>query len=64
MVALGEVVGTESRGLSADTIAALPSVSYKAENAQDGSAEQYAFPFRLFAVVIYVRCDISLVTIK
>ncbi|CAL9754991.1 unnamed protein product [Musa acuminata subsp. burmannicoides] len=40
LIALGEVVGTESRGLSADTIAALPSVIYKAENAQDGSAEQ------------------------
>ncbi|KAJ8460259.1 hypothetical protein OPV22_033185 [Ensete ventricosum] len=40
LVALGEVVGTESRGLSANTIAALPSVSYKAENVQDDNAEQ------------------------
>ncbi|KAK7300067.1 hypothetical protein RJT34_10899 [Clitoria ternatea] len=29
LVALGEVVGTESTGLSADTIACLPSVKYK-----------------------------------
>ncbi|KAJ0968706.1 hypothetical protein J5N97_021583 [Dioscorea zingiberensis] len=36
LVALGEVVGTESRGLSADTIASLPSVGYKAESARDG----------------------------
>ncbi|CAL9129384.1 Zinc finger, C3HC4 type (RING finger) [Musa troglodytarum] len=40
LVALGEVVGTESRGLSSDTISALPSVSYKAENVQDDNAEQ------------------------
>ena len=30
LLALGEVVGTESRGLSADSIASLPSVKYKA----------------------------------
>ncbi|XP_074562515.1 E3 ubiquitin ligase BIG BROTHER-related-like [Curcuma longa] len=42
LVALGEVVGTESRGLSSDTIAALPSRSYKAENMQDDNAEQCA----------------------
>ncbi|MQM08122.1 hypothetical protein Taro_040973 [Colocasia esculenta] len=29
LIALGEAVGTESRGLAADTIASLPSVSYK-----------------------------------
>ncbi|XP_065022810.1 E3 ubiquitin ligase BIG BROTHER-related-like [Musa acuminata AAA Group] len=40
LVALGELVGTESRGLSADTISALPSVSYKAESVQDDNAEQ------------------------
>ncbi|KAF5178408.1 E3 ubiquitin ligase big brother-related [Thalictrum thalictroides] len=40
LLALGEVVGTESRGLSADTIASLPSVNYKAQSNQDGSAEQ------------------------
>ncbi|XP_039138624.1 E3 ubiquitin ligase BIG BROTHER-related-like isoform X2 [Dioscorea cayenensis subsp. rotundata] len=39
LVALGEVVGTESRGLSADTIASLPSVGYKAESAQDGDTD-------------------------
>ncbi|KAI3989031.1 hypothetical protein MKX01_033067 [Papaver californicum] len=39
LIALGEVVGTESRGLSIDTIAALPSVSYKAQE-QDGGTEQ------------------------
>ncbi|CAL9151699.1 unnamed protein product, partial [Musa hybrid cultivar] len=38
--ALGEVVGTESRGLSADAISALPSVSYKANNVQDSNSEQ------------------------
>ncbi|GFZ00342.1 RING/U-box superfamily protein [Actinidia rufa] len=37
LLALGEVVGTESRGLSADTIASLPSVNYKSQNTQDGS---------------------------
>ncbi|XP_042386532.1 E3 ubiquitin ligase BIG BROTHER-related-like [Zingiber officinale] len=42
LVALGEVVGTENRGLSSDTIAALPSRSYKAENMQDDNAEQCA----------------------
>ncbi|WOL17235.1 E3 ubiquitin-protein ligase [Canna indica] len=40
LVALGEIVGTESRGLSSDTIAALPSVNYKAENVQDDNVEQ------------------------
>ncbi|XP_042442479.1 E3 ubiquitin ligase BIG BROTHER-related-like [Zingiber officinale] len=40
LVALGEVVGTENRGLSFETIAALPSVNYKAENVQDNNAEQ------------------------
>ncbi|OVA01739.1 zinc finger protein [Macleaya cordata] len=40
LLALGEVVGTESRGLSSDTIAALPSISYKAQDDQDGSTDQ------------------------
>ncbi|KAG2636448.1 hypothetical protein PVAP13_2NG451200 [Panicum virgatum] len=40
LIALGEVVGTESRGLSADTLASLPSVKYKTQNVQDGNAEQ------------------------
>ncbi|XP_061989260.1 E3 ubiquitin ligase BIG BROTHER-related-like [Rosa rugosa] len=39
LLALGEVVGTESRGLSADTIASLPSVSYKMGSDQNGSNE-------------------------
>lgn len=39
LLALGEVVGTESRGLSADTIASLPSVSYKMGSGQNGSNE-------------------------
>jgi len=38
---LGEVVGTESRGLSADTLASLPSVTYKTQDVQDGNTEQY-----------------------
>ncbi|MQL76383.1 hypothetical protein Taro_008776 [Colocasia esculenta] len=37
LVALGEAVGTASRGLTADTIASLPSVSYKAQNGIEGS---------------------------
>ncbi|KAJ3692781.1 hypothetical protein LUZ60_011876 [Juncus effusus] len=40
LVALGEVVGTETRGASADTIASLPSVKYKAQNSQEENAEQ------------------------
>ncbi|KAI9084966.1 hypothetical protein K1719_032958 [Acacia pycnantha] len=37
LLALGEVVGTESRGLSTDTIASLPSVNYKMGSDQHGS---------------------------
>ncbi|CBI29028.3 hypothetical protein VitviT2T_016034 [Vitis vinifera] len=37
LLALGEVIGTESRGLSSDTIASLPSVTYKAQSNQEGS---------------------------
>ncbi|OIW12753.1 hypothetical protein TanjilG_24686 [Lupinus angustifolius] len=37
LLALGEVVGTESRGLSTDTIAGLPSVNYKTGGDQHGS---------------------------
>ncbi|XP_011022026.1 PREDICTED: E3 ubiquitin ligase BIG BROTHER-related-like isoform X2 [Populus euphratica] len=37
LLALGEVVGTESRGLSADTIASLPSINYKTGSNQNGS---------------------------
>ncbi|KAG9442882.1 hypothetical protein H6P81_018736 [Aristolochia fimbriata] len=38
LLALGDVIGTESRGLSAGTIASLPSVTYKAN--QDGNTDQ------------------------
>ncbi|CAI9755267.1 unnamed protein product [Fraxinus pennsylvanica] len=37
LLALGEVVGTESRGLPAETIASLPSVNYKSQSIQDGN---------------------------
>nr|CAB3481666.1 unnamed protein product [Digitaria exilis]CAB3483744.1 unnamed protein product [Digitaria exilis] len=40
LIALGEVVGTESKGLTADTIASLPSVTYKAQDNQEGNMEQ------------------------
>eukprot|EP00262_Sarcandra_glabra_P001599 TRINITY_DN11731_c0_g2_i1.p1 TRINITY_DN11731_c0_g2~~TRINITY_DN11731_c0_g2_i1.p1 ORF type:complete len:289 (+),score=65.13 TRINITY_DN11731_c0_g2_i1:179-1045(+) len=40
LLALGEVVGTESRGLSADLIASLPSVTYKGQSSQDGNTDQ------------------------
>ncbi|ONM23134.1 Protein binding protein [Zea mays] len=39
LVALGEVVGTENRGLSADALASLPSVTYKMQSVQDGNTE-------------------------
>ncbi|KAH0771779.1 hypothetical protein KY290_015760 [Solanum tuberosum] len=39
LIALGEVVGTESRGLSADTIASLPSVIYKTQTASEGTTD-------------------------
>ncbi|KAI3712482.1 hypothetical protein L1987_71039 [Smallanthus sonchifolius] len=39
LIALGEVVGTESRGLSADSIASLRSVIYNTQNSQNGSSE-------------------------
>ncbi|KAJ6288918.1 hypothetical protein OIU76_024822 [Salix suchowensis] len=37
LLALSDVVGTESRGLSPDTIASLPSINYKAGSSQNGS---------------------------
>ncbi|KAK1272573.1 E3 ubiquitin ligase BIG BROTHER-related [Acorus gramineus] len=40
LLALGEVVGTQSRGLSVDTIASLPSTNYKAQSSQDGGTDQ------------------------
>nr|XP_004231468.1 E3 ubiquitin ligase BIG BROTHER-related [Solanum lycopersicum] len=39
LIALGDVVGTESRGLSADTIASLPSVNYKTQTASEGTTD-------------------------
>ncbi|KAI3467903.1 hypothetical protein Pfo_024566 [Paulownia fortunei] len=39
LLALGEVVGTESRGLSAETIASLPSINYKSQGTQEGSSD-------------------------
>ncbi|KAA8533375.1 hypothetical protein F0562_033092 [Nyssa sinensis] len=39
LLALGDVVGTESRGLSADSIASLPSMNYKTQSPQDGSSD-------------------------
>lgn len=39
LLALGEVVGTESRGLSADTIASLTSMNYKTQSSQGGSSD-------------------------
>ena len=35
LLALGEIVGTESRGLSAETIASLPSINYKSQGSQE-----------------------------
>ncbi|KAJ4710467.1 E3 ubiquitin ligase BIG BROTHER-related [Melia azedarach] len=37
LLALSEVVGTESRGLSTDTIASLPTVNYKTGSSQNGN---------------------------
>ncbi|KAL1565414.1 RING-type E3 ubiquitin transferase [Salvia divinorum] len=39
LIALGEVVGTESRGLSAETIASLPSINYKSQGSQEGISD-------------------------
>lgn len=39
LIALGEVVGTQSRGLPAETIASLPSMNFKSENTQEGSSD-------------------------
>ncbi|GFP92575.1 E3 ubiquitin ligase big brother-related [Phtheirospermum japonicum] len=39
LIALGDVVGTESRGLSADTLASLPSVKYKSQGTQEGNCD-------------------------
>ncbi|CAA0810285.1 E3 ubiquitin ligase BIG BROTHER-related [Striga hermonthica] len=37
LIALGDVVGTESRGLSEDTIASLPSIKYQSQGIHEGS---------------------------
>ncbi|KAJ4964502.1 hypothetical protein NE237_024441 [Protea cynaroides] len=47
LLALGEVVGTESRGLSAEIIASLPSANYKAQSSQDGSTTDQCVICRL-----------------
>ncbi|KAG6425586.1 hypothetical protein SASPL_116027 [Salvia splendens] len=39
LLALGEVVGTESRGLPAETIASLPSINYKSQGSQEGISD-------------------------
>lgn len=39
LLALGEVVGTESRGLSLETIASLPSSNYKSQGSQEGISD-------------------------
>ncbi|XP_074274023.1 E3 ubiquitin ligase BIG BROTHER-related [Silene latifolia] len=39
LIALGEVVGTESRGLSADTIASLPSTNYKSQKSEEAETD-------------------------
>lgn len=39
LLALGEVVGTESRGLSADSISSLRSIVYNIKNNQNGSSD-------------------------
>ncbi|KAK9108715.1 hypothetical protein Sjap_016775 [Stephania japonica] len=40
LLALGDVVGTECRGLSRDAIASLPSINYKVPTNQDGNTDQ------------------------
>lgn len=43
---MGEAVGTESKGLSVDTIASLPSVFFnRAQDKQDANMEQYRHHF-------------------
>ncbi|KAL3613771.1 hypothetical protein CASFOL_041845 [Castilleja foliolosa] len=39
LIALGDVVGTESRGLSADTLALLPSIKYKSQDTQERNCD-------------------------
>ncbi|CAL0328413.1 unnamed protein product [Lupinus luteus] len=52
LLALGEAIGTESRGLSTDTVASLPSVNYKIGGDQHGSNDSYVqtleFPWMTF----------------
>lgn len=57
---MGDVVGTENRGLSADSIASLPSMSYKMQSNQDGTSESYGCSFCVLVVVsdeIICLCD-------
>ncbi|KAG8365731.1 hypothetical protein BUALT_Bualt17G0002400 [Buddleja alternifolia] len=39
LLALGDVVGTESRGLSAETISSLPSINYTSQGIREGSSD-------------------------
>lgn len=39
------VLGTESKGLTTDTIASLPSVTHKAQDNQEGNMGQYEVHF-------------------
>ncbi|EYU35575.1 hypothetical protein MIMGU_mgv1a010240mg [Erythranthe guttata] len=39
LIALGDVIGTESRGLSADAIASLPSVNYNSKGTHEGNGD-------------------------
>ncbi|GER39156.1 RING/U-box superfamily protein [Striga asiatica] len=51
LIALGDVVGTESRGLSEDTIASLPSIKYQSQGTHEGSDS-----FVLYAVL---KCQLQ-----
>ena len=61
---MGEVVGTESKGLSAATIASLPSVTYQAQDKHEGNMEQYGLcflmPYPLTEKVLSVLNDIPI----
>ena len=57
---MGEVVGTESRGVSADTLASLPSVTYKAQDKQDSNMEQYGDFSLFFCQIKKMSIDITM----
>jgi len=54
LLALGEAVGTESRGLSTDTIACLPSVNYKTGSDQHGSNDSYVQILLLLTLNVFM----------